>query len=153
MTSDALNRSLPPSWTLGPDAGYRGAPSPAARPLAPVVRRPRVPGGLRTRPASRVSPPLALAGLLAGLALPVVAWHGTVASVADRFSLSPGYLLTGWSGYVLIALGLMLMAPVALTVGLPVERRPRSRGALLSWGIVLYLLGLALASQVAAISG
>lgn len=44
--------------------------------------------------------------------------------------------------------------PVLLSIGRPPDSRvyPRSRNALLGWGVSCYLLGIALAVQVAAIA-
>jgi len=93
----------------------------------------------------------AVLGFACATALPIVLWHHAIAEVASDFRLDPGYLVTGWTGYALIALGLVLLAPVAVSVGrLPGSRLyPRARNAYLGWGTSLYLLGLALASQVA----
>jgi hypothetical protein len=91
------------------------------------------------------------AGLAAAAALPLVLWHHAIGLVATDFRLDAGYLVTGWTGYGLIALGLLLMLPVAMSRGLRPEARlyPRSRKAYLGWGVSLYLLGALLASQVA----
>jgi hypothetical protein len=95
-----------------------------------------------------------LAALAAVAALPVLLWHRVIELVASDFRLDPGYLLTGWTGYGLIGLGLLLMLPVAASRGLRPEARlyPRSRNAYLGWGVSLYLLGALLASQVAAVA-
>ena len=71
------------------------------------------------------------------------------------FQLDVGYLVTGWSGYGLIALGLVLLVPVVLSVGMHPDSRlyPRSRNAFLGWGTTLYLLGIALASIVGSAVG
>jgi hypothetical protein len=64
------------------------------------------------------------------------------------------YLVTGWSAWVLIGLGLVLMLPVVISIGRHPESRlyPRARNAYAGWGISLYLLGIMLASQVAQIA-
>lgn len=92
-----------------------------------------------------------LAGLAGAAALPLVLWHRAIELVASDFRPEPGYLLTGWTGYGLIALGLVLMLPVAASRGMHPEARlyPRGRKAYLGWGVSLYLLGALLASQVA----
>ena len=61
---------------------------------------------------------------------------------------------TGWSPWVLRALGLLCFVPVAI-----VDLRARDRrfhhagtGAWMGWAITLYLLGFALATQVAQIA-
>jgi hypothetical protein len=84
-----------------------------------------------------------LAGLAGAAALPLVLWHRAIELVASDFRLDWDYLLTGWTGYSLIALGLLLMLPPAVS-------DLRGRKAYMSWGVSLYLLGAVLASQVAA---
>ena len=68
----------------------------------------------------------------------------------------PGAGGRGWSGppFPLIILGLLFLVPVAISAGrAPTSRLyPRSRNAYAGWGITLYLLGLILASQVAAVT-
>jgi hypothetical protein len=86
-----------------------------------------------------------LVGFLCAAAVPVALWHHTIATVAEDFRLEPGYL-TGWSGFGLIGLGLLLMLPVVVA-------RPRLRNVYMGWGTSLYVMGLALASQVAAAVG
>ncbi|MFL5856068.1 MAG: hypothetical protein ACJ77L_04880, partial [Solirubrobacteraceae bacterium] len=73
--------------------------------------------------------------------------------IASDFRIESGYLLTGWSGYGLIAAGLVFMVPVVVSIGRSPASRlyPRSRNAYAGWGITLYLLGCALATQVAQI--
>ena len=77
--------------------------------------------------------------------VPLALWHHAMGAVAEDFRLEPGYL-TGWSGFGLIAFGLVLMLPVVVA-------RPRFRNVYMSWGVSLYVMGLALASQVAAAVG
>ncbi len=93
-------------------------------------------------------------GLLGAAALPVVLWHRTISVVASDFRMDVEYLVTGWTAWVLICLGLSLMLPVVISIGLSPESRlyPRARNAYAGWGISLYLLGLMLASQVAQIA-
>jgi hypothetical protein len=93
-----------------------------------------------------------LVGFLAAAVLPVALWHRAIAIVASDFRLDLEYLLTGWLGYGLIALGLLLVLPVALSAGRNPESRlyPRSRNVFMGWGTSLYILGLAVAAQVAA---
>ena len=77
-----------------------------------------------------------------------------MAMIAEDFRLEADYLVTGWTAYGLIALGLLFFVPVVLSIG----RRPdsrlyaRSRGAYAGWGVSLYTLGIMLASQVAIIA-
>jgi len=84
-----------------------------------------------------------LAGPVLAALLPVLLWHHAVATVATDFRLELGYLVTGWSGFALIALGLALM--LRAKIG-----RPRAPHACMGWGVSLYMLGAALASMVAA---
>jgi hypothetical protein len=89
-------------------------------------------------------------GFLFALALPAALWHRAIGLIATDFRLELGYLVTGWTAYALIALGLLFAVPVVLSIGRdPASRMyPRSRQAYAGWGVVLYLLGMILASQV-----
>jgi len=95
-----------------------------------------------------------LAGFLAAAALPVLLWHRAIELVASDFRFELGYLVTGWSGYGLIGLGLLLLVPVVASRGRRPDTRmyPRRRNALIGWGVSLYLLGAVLAGQVAAVA-
>jgi hypothetical protein len=95
------------------------------------------------------------AAFAVALGAPLALWHGAIARMAGDFHLDAGYIVTGWSGYGLIALGLLLLVPVCLSVGLHPDSRlyPRSRNAFLTWGTSLYLLGTALASIVGSAVG
>jgi hypothetical protein len=74
--------------------------------------------------------------------------------VASDFRFELEYLVTGWTGYGLMALGLLFLVPVVVSIGRSPESRlyPRSRNAYVAWGLTLYLLGILLASQVAQIA-
>ena len=91
-------------------------------------------------------------GFACAAALPVVLWHRAIGVVASDFRLEVDYLLTGWLGYGLIAGGLLLLLPVALSAGRRPGTRlyPRLRNAYMGWGMSLYILGFAVAAQVAA---
>ena len=93
-------------------------------------------------------------GFLAAACLPIVLWHRVIAITAQDFRLELEYLVTGWTAWTLIGLGLVFFVPVVLSIGRNPESRlyPRSRNAYLGWGTTLYILGLALASQVAQIA-
>lgn len=93
-------------------------------------------------------------GFLAAAALPFVLWHRAISLVATDFRLELSYLVTGWTGYALMAAGLVFLAPVVLSIGRTPESRlyPRARNAYVGWGLALYLLGIMLASQVAEIA-
>ena len=108
----------------------------------------------RQRRARRNARLVGLAGFLGAAALPVVLWHRAIALVASDFRIEVHYLVTGWLGYGLIAIGLLFLVPVLFSIGRTPQSRlyPRSRNALLGWGVSCYLLGIALAVQVAAIA-
>ena len=91
-------------------------------------------------------------GLLAAIAVPVWLWHDVVADIARAFQLDLTHLL-GWTPWLLLAGGVAFLVPVAWSIGRDPESRwyPRGRNAYTGWGITLYLLGLALAAQVARI--
>jgi hypothetical protein len=96
-----------------------------------------------------------LVGFLCAAALPVVLWHRAIAVVATDFRLELDYLLTGWLGYGLIAGGLLLLVPVVWSAGRRPGSRlyPRARRAFMGWGVSLYIMGFAVAAQVAAAVG
>jgi hypothetical protein len=93
-----------------------------------------------------------LAGFAGAAALPALLWHRAIGVVASDFRVEADYLLTGWLGYALIAGGLLLLLPVAWSAGRHPDSRlyPRMRQAYMGWGVSLYLLGFAVAAQVAA---
>jgi hypothetical protein len=95
-----------------------------------------------------------LAGFAAAAALPVLLWHRAIEMIAEDFRFELGYLVTGWTGWALIGLGLLFLVPVVATIGRKPGGRfyPRSRNAYAGWGVSLYLMGAALASQVAAVA-
>jgi hypothetical protein len=92
-----------------------------------------------------------LAAFFTAVAVPVLLWHRIVLDIASEFRLSAHYFLAEWTPWLLIVAGLVFFAPVAWSAGSDPESRwyPRSRNAYAGWGITLYLLGLALAVQVA----
>jgi hypothetical protein len=94
------------------------------------------------------------AGFLLALLLPIVLWHRVIGDIAADFRLEVNYLVTGWSPWFLMVLGLAFFVPVAISNGRDPEGRfyPRARNAYAGWGITLYLLGFALATQVAQIA-
>jgi hypothetical protein len=95
-----------------------------------------------------------LLAFLCAAAIPVALWHRAIGAIAADFRFDPGYL-AGWSGFGLIAAGLVLLLPVVWSARLSPGSRlyPRSRNAYLGWGVSLYLMGLGPASQVAAAVG
>jgi hypothetical protein len=108
----------------------------------------------RERRARRNARLAGLAGFLGAAVLPVVLWHRPIAALAADFRFDASYLATGWLGYALIVAGLLFCVPVLLSIGRHPESRlyPRARNAYLGWGVSCYLLGIALAVQVAAIA-
>ena len=94
------------------------------------------------------------AGFAGAALLPFVLWHRAISIVASDFRLEPSYLVTGWAGYGLMALGLLFLVPVVVSIGrVPGSRLyPRSRNAYVGWGVTLYVLGILLATQVAQIA-
>ena len=115
----------------------------------------RVPGATRRQELSRRQARLVgLGGFIAAAALPAALWHRAFSIIASDFRLETEYLVTGWTGYSLIGLGLLFMVPVVWSIGRRPESRfyPRSRNAYAAWGVCLYLLGIMLASQVAAVA-
>jgi hypothetical protein len=97
---------------------------------------------------------LGVVGLVLAGAVPALVWHELLGQLLASFSLRVGYVVTGLSGFMLIALGLLVSLPVVLSIGLNPDSRlyPRSRGALAGWGISLYLMGLFLVAQIGAIA-
>jgi hypothetical protein len=97
---------------------------------------------------------IGLAGFLSAAVLPFLLWHRAMSIVASDFRLELEYLVTGWTAYGLIAAGLLFSVPVVLSIGRRPGSRlyPRSRQAYAAWGVVLYLLGMLLASQVGQIA-
>ena len=81
-------------------------------------------------------------------------WRSAITAVSSGFQWDFTYLVMGWTGYVLIAAGLLFMLPVVISIGRSPDSRlyPRARNAYLGWGVSLYLLGLAVAAQVAQIA-
>lgn len=90
-------------------------------------------------------------GYLAAWAIPIALWHDHVSDVASGFRLEPLYIVTGWAPWALLACGMLLLLPVAASAGRAPgsPRYPRARNAYAGWGVTLYLLGLALALQIA----
>lgn len=113
----------------------------------------RAHGARRDQVSRRKARVLGALGFIFAAALPPVLWHRAIEAVASDFRFELDYL-SGWTGYALIALGLLFFVPVVLSIGRLPESRlyPRSRNAYSAWGVCLYILGFAIASQVAAIT-
>ena len=95
------------------------------------------------------------AGFLVAVALPVFLFHSLVKDIASEFRLDFAYLVAEWAPWVLIAAGLVFAAPVVWSAGRDPHGRwyPRARNAYAGWASVLYLLGMLLGVQVAAVAG
>jgi hypothetical protein len=105
-----------------------------------------------SRASRREKQLLGLVGFACAAALPWALWHRAIGVMASDFRLEADYLLTGWLGYGLIVLGLLCLLPVAWSAGRNPSSRlyPRFRNAYLGWGTSLYMMGFAVAAQVAA---
>ena len=53
-------------------------------------------------------------GFAGAAALPIVLWHRVIADIAGEFRFDAKYLITGWSPWVLMALGLLCFVPVVV---------------------------------------
>jgi hypothetical protein len=135
-------------------------PLPGAAGIDLTERRPR-----RARPSRRVPVArivardrkrrrqarwLGAAGFAVAALAPALLFHRVIADIAHEFRLDLQYLVE-WAPWVLLVLGLAFLLPVAYSAGLDPDSRyfPRFRRAYAGWGITLYLLGIALATQVA----
>ena len=94
------------------------------------------------------------AGFVAALCLPVLLWHRTVSAIASEFHLDARYLIAGWAPWALMALGLLCLAIAGIIDWRARDRRFYGPGsaAWVGWGLSLYILGFALATQVAQIA-
>jgi len=99
----------------------------------------------------RTSQVVGAVGFVMAALLPVALWHRAIEAIASDFRLELEYLVTGWTAYTLIGLGLLFAIPVVISTGRsPTDRLyPRSRQAYAGWAVSLYLMGFALATQVA----
>jgi heme/copper-type cytochrome/quinol oxidase subunit 1 len=90
-------------------------------------------------------------GVACAAALPILLWHDVIGMILGEWELSARYVLTALMPWLLMVLGLLCAIPLAVTELRDRERRfHRSSGrAWAGWGVTLYLLGFALASQVA----
>lgn len=90
------------------------------------------------------------AGVVVAALLPLYLWHDVIADIA---SVSDPDLtsLVGWVPWLLMLLGLLCAIPIAVEHIRSRDRRfyRPGTGAWAGWGISLYLMGFALATQVA----
>jgi hypothetical protein len=105
----------------------------------------------RERARRRQAQLVGLVGFLLAASLPWLLFSRVIGDIASEFRWDVSYLVSEWSPWALIALGIAFFVPVALSAGRDPESRfyPRARAAYFGWGITLYVLGVALASQVA----
>ncbi len=122
--------------------------------MAPQARNSTPRNTRREQIARRNARVTGAVGFVAAAALPVLLWHRAMAAVAHDFRLDLQYL-SGWTGYALLAAGLAFLLPVVISIGRtpPSRLYPRARNAYAGWGVSLYLLGFAIAAQVAAVTG
>jgi hypothetical protein len=83
-------------------------------------------------------------------AAPLILWHRVFGDILHSFQWTPSYLMVDLGPWLLLAVGVALLLPVALSVGLHPESRfcPRGRRVYFLWGVVLYLLGIVLVIQL-----
>jgi hypothetical protein len=101
--------------------------------------------------AERLTAPLCAFSVIAVLAaIPLLLWHRVLADVLASFQWKPVYLLGELGPWLLLAIGLGFLIPVAVSAGLDPESRlyPRGRGRYFIWGVILYLLGIAVVVQM-----
>ncbi len=115
-----------------------------------MATRGRPPG--RDERARRTARWTGAAGLVLAALVPAALWHDVVADIAAS-SAWEATAVAGWVPWILMTLGLACAIPVWVEDLRDRERRFPRRGtaAWAGWGITLYLLGFALATQVAQI--
>jgi hypothetical protein len=111
--------------------------------------------GDRAQRARRRARRTGAVGFTAAAVLPVALWHRVIADIAAQFQFDLSYLVTGWTPWVLMAMGLCCFIPVWIADLRDRDRRfyTSGSGAWFGWGVTLYLLGFGLATQVAQIAG
>jgi hypothetical protein len=129
--------------------------TPVARPRRTARARPahRAPVSrivARDRRRRRQARALGAGGFVLAAAVPPALFHRVILDIAREFRFDARYFLEG-APWVLLVLGLAFLLPVAYSAGLDPDSRyfPRFRRVYAGWGISLYLLGIALATQVA----
>lgn len=87
--------------------------------------------------------------------LPLALWHRVLTDIVASFHWSLNYVVSELGPWFLLLAGVTFLLPVALSAGRHPESvlYPRARRAYASWGVVLYVLGITLTSQVAAVWG
>jgi hypothetical protein len=102
----------------------------------------------RARRRARI---VGVTGVLAAAVVPVVLWHEVLSMAISEFRPSPRYVMSGILPWLLMGAGLACAVPVVWHDLRDRHRRFHSSGtaAWAGWGITLYILGFALATQVA----
>jgi hypothetical protein len=139
VSADVDLEALPPPAQPRRPASMRSA---RRAPVARIVAR-----DLRRRRQARA---LGASAFVLAAVVPAVLFHRVILDIAREFRLDARYFLE-WAPWVLLVLGLVFLLPVAYSSGLDPDSRwfPRFRRVYAGWGITLYLLGIALATQVA----
>jgi len=93
-------------------------------------------------------------GVAFAAALPVILWHEVVADIARMSEWNTAFLV-GWAPFGLMGLGLLCAVPILVEQLRAGDRRfyRPGTGAWAGWGVSLYIMGFALATQVAQIHG
>jgi hypothetical protein len=91
--------------------------------------------------------------LLAMTILPLALWHRPLSDTLASFRWNLDYLASELCPWLLLVTGIAFMLPVAISVGGNPESRlyPRARRTYAAWGTVIYLLGILLVVEVAAV--
>jgi hypothetical protein len=92
----------------------------------------------------------AFASLVALVIVPLALWHRVLGDVLGSFRWSLGYAVADLGPWLLLVAGVAFLVPVAISSGLHPESRlyPRARRAYFIWGVVLYLLGVVLVTEL-----
>ena len=99
----------------------------------------------------RLAAPAGSLSVLAALVLiPFLLWHRVIRDVVASFHWSLTYAAVDLGPWLLLALGVAFLLPVAISSGLHPESRlyPRGRRSYFIWGVVLYLLGSVLVIEL-----
>lgn len=139
-------------WLDNRSGAFHNPPMPHGRPR-PAARPGRRDLG-RDEAARRRSRRVGAVGFLLAAALPVVLWHDLVADIVRAYEPGLTYLVSAWTPWVLMGLGLLCFVRIAIADLRYRDRRfhPPATGAWAGWGVTLYLLGFGLATQVAQIA-
>lgn len=112
-------------------------------------------GAYAARRRSVLATALALGWICVLTIAPIAIWHRMLGDILASFHWSISYAVSELSPWCLLLAGVVFLVPVAISAGSTPDSRlyPRARRAYIAWGTVLYLLGLALATQVGEVWG